>query len=463
MVWPFDSTPSTPQPPKDQSSTHGASSIPVKAYTPPASYRSTDDSDEELESNPFIAFRRFADDQFRHLAYGLSAVPALLSSLEERGSSSPSSRWSSDSFTDRASQPLAFMSQHFEPPLSPPTPASPEAIAHTRALLVQSRNALAAAGVAPGKILELFRDPATAPPYPFDYFDEEANGPVWLSPEWFLKSRYSPLQCETDPHLHQHGSMWRAAFEDLMCASMGQEQRAREAWIGEREDQQLYGAWAQTGRDWMLGLMCRGVVPPLLPGLYRLPDRGVMDRVWKGLVKGEEEVGYAPARKDFWNLVREVGWFDGDEREEQLRAVECKANKKISAAPQTELDAYEHFLGKANGRTDTPAPRPANPAPQIPRREPTPPQQTEKESVSKSKILSTLSTTEKTTLPDGTVTTKVVLKKRFADGSEQLVESVSTTHPGGVEESWKGHDGKTEEGSKEVKPDAPKKNGWFWG
>ncbi|KAG8628562.1 hypothetical protein KVT40_004435 [Elsinoe batatas] len=460
MVWPFESTSSTPQPPKDQSSVPNTSSIPVKPYTPPASYRSTNDPDEELESNPFIAFRRFADDQLRHLAYGLSAVPALLSSLEERGSSCSSSRWSSDSFTDRASQPLAFMPQHFEPPLSPPTPASPEAIAHTRALLVQSRNALAAADVAPGKILELFRDPETAPPHPFDYFDEEANGPVWLSPEWFLKSRYSPLQCETDLHLHQHGSMWRAAFEDLMCATMGQEQRAREAWIGEREDQQLYGAWAQSGRDWMLGLMCRGVVPPLLPGLYRLPDRGVMDRVWKGLVKGEEEVGYAPARKDFWNLVREVGWFDGDEREEQLRAVERKADKKIAAVPETELDAYEQFLGKANGKTEAPASRSAAVA--APRREPVP-QQIKEESVSKSKILSTLSTTEKTTLPNGTVTTKVVLKKRFADGSEQLVESVSTTHPSGVEESWRGYDGKTVEGPKDKKKEAPKKNGWFWG
>ncbi|KAF4555150.1 Hypothetical protein D9617_3g022220 [Elsinoe fawcettii] len=453
MVWPFDASTDTPQTRRDQTSTSSSTDFPVKPYSPPS--HSQHHSDDDPESNPFIAFRRFADDQFRLLATGLSTVPSLLSHLEERGSSS---RWSDSSFTSRAEQPLAFMSQHLEPPLFPSAPASPEAIAHTRALLVQSRNALALAGVAPGRILELFRDPETAPPYPFDFFDEHAQGPVWLSTEWFLKSRYSPVQCETDPHLHQQGSMWRAAFEDLMCAGLGTEQRAREAWTGQREDQRLYGAWAQTGRDWMLGLMCRGVVPPLLPGLYRLPDKGVMDRVWKGLVKGEEEVGYAPARKDFWGLVREVGWFDSDEREEQLRSVQIEAER--FEKPETEMDAYEQFLGKANGRE---APQvkhvAARPAPSQPQREPQ--RQITEQDVSKSKILSTLSTTEKTTLPDGTVTTKVVLKKRFADGSEQMTETVSTTHAHGGEE-WKGHDGKTVETGEQQKSEQ-KKKGWFWG
>lgn len=252
--------------------------------------------------------------------------------------------------------------------------------------------------------------------------------------------------------------MWRAAFEDLMCASLETEQRAREAWIGRRDDQRLYGAWAATGRDWMLGLMCRGVVPPLLPGLYRLPDKGTMDRVWRGLVRGEEEVGYAPARKDFWGLVREVGWFDGDEREEQLRSVEREVEKKIKREPQTELDAYEQFLGKANGKEEVMSrQRASQPATSQPRQQE---RQITAQDVSKSKIISTLSTTEKTTLPDGTVTTKVVLKKRFADGSEQVTETVSTTHPHGAEESWKGHDGKTSEHG-EAK--AEQKKGWFWG
>jgi hypothetical protein len=87
-----------------------------------------------------------------------------------------------------------------------------------------------------------------------------------------------------------------------------------------------------------------------------------------------------------------------------------------SAAPATELDAYEHVLA---------------PTPQS------------------SPILSTLTTTQRSTAPDGTVTTKVVLKKRFADGREECEESVHTQHCSDA----------TAQGS----GDAPgKKGGWFW-
>ena len=43
-------------------------------------------------------------------------------------------------------------------------------------------------------------------------------------------------------------------------------------------------------------------------------------------------------------------------------------------------------------------------------------------------ILAQLTTTETTRLPDGTVTTKVVLKQRFADGREEERETVHTSH-----------------------------------
>ncbi|PNS21091.1 hypothetical protein CAC42_3429 [Sphaceloma murrayae] len=433
MVWPFSSDsssdPPTPQPPAASPNV----SIPVKPYHPSQQHSSI----TEDENNPFIAFRRFADEQFRLLAQGLSTVPSLLSSFDQGPS-----RWDDSSFTARASQPLAFMSQHFEPPLSPPPPSSSEAIAATRCLLTQSRNALGAAGVSPSAILALFRDVETAPPYPFDFYPDGARTPVWLSVDWFKRSRYSPLQCETDTHLHQQGSMWRAAFEDLMSESLGQEMRAREAWSGARDEQELYGAWAATGRDWMLGLMCRGVVPPLLPGLYRLPDQRVMDRVWRGLIRGEDEVGYEPAKRDFWELVREVGWFDGDEREEQMRGAQRELVK--DEAPRTELDAYERFLGRANGKEEERVEAP------------------KKEELVQSKILSTLSTTERTTLPDGTVTTKVILKRRFADGREESTETVSTTH-GSSERTGDRIDSHPAAERQDQDKNSDRKKGWFWG
>lgn len=73
----------------------------------------------------------------------------------------------------------------------------------------------------------------------------------------------------------------------------------------------------------------------------------------------------------------------------------------------TELDLYEHFLG---GK------RPARQ------------QQQDRNHPTMASITSTLTTTERRCLPDGTTTTKTVLKKRFADGSETSEETIDTTH-----------------------------------
>ncbi|KAL9614511.1 MAG: hypothetical protein Q9167_001039 [Letrouitia subvulpina] len=48
----------------------------------------------------------------------------------------------------------------------------------------------------------------------------------------------------------------------------------------------------------------------------------------------------------------------------------------------------------------------------------------------KPSVLSQLTRTERTTSPDGTVITKVVLKKRFSDGTEENEETVSTSRVG---------------------------------
>ncbi|KAL8744260.1 MAG: hypothetical protein Q9190_003464 [Brigantiaea leucoxantha] len=99
----------------------------------------------------------------------------------------------------------------------------------------------------------------------------------------------------------------------------------------------------------------------------------------------------------------------------------------------TESDMYEHFL-----RAQLPLPPSSssnstehNPTPPTP---PTATSITPQPSYSTAtsqdipSIISTLTTTERNTLPDGSVTTKVVLKKRFSDGSEESSESIHTAH-----------------------------------
>jgi hypothetical protein len=82
----------------------------------------------------------------------------------------------------------------------------------------------------------------------------------------------------------------------------------------------------------------------------------------------------------------------------------------------------------------------------------------------KPSILSTLTMTERTVAPDGSVTTKVVLKKRFADGREESTETVHTQR-GHERDPWASSQiasalqtGRTEDGQEREK----KSGGWFW-
>jgi hypothetical protein len=91
----------------------------------------------------------------------------------------------------------------------------------------------------------------------------------------------------------------------------------------------------------------------------------------------------------------------------------------------------------------------------------------------KDSIVSTMTTTERRTLPDGTVETKRVLKKRFADGREESNESVerqmsssSNSQSAGSKplemevSSTARQDKQTQTNEKEDL--RPKRSGWFW-
>ncbi|GAM84024.1 hypothetical protein ANO11243_020150 [Dothideomycetidae sp. 11243] len=436
-----------------------------RAAPPPSSYPGPGSNDNDDDDNPFIAFRRAVDDRFRVLASSISTIPSILHDLQARGEAGlvpHDSRWTDDSFAARAEQPLAFLSQHFERPSGhdrrDASPPSDEALSATRTLLLQSREACANAGVHPASILRLYRDPDSWHPF------FAAHEPTWLSVRWFHASPYSPTSLETHPLAHQHGSMWRAAFEDLLSASTDREPVARDAWTGRRADPKLYESWAQTPRDWMLGLQCRGILPPQLPGLYRLGCTRQMDRVFSALMRPESGRAFGPwgqpAKRDFYDLAREVGTIDADEQPQQQ--VEPQPQPKLPVVTRaqeqttnatTELDAYEHFLGKASSGsiTDTvPAPD-AETAQQQP-----PPRH-------QPSVVSTFSTTERTTNPDGSMTTKVLLRKIFADGSEHSTESVSTMAAQGsdlVQQQQQQHH--SVDGQREKARDEKKKSGWFW-
>ncbi|KAL8858602.1 MAG: hypothetical protein Q9178_004896 [Gyalolechia marmorata] len=94
-------------------------------------------------------------------------------------------------------------------------------------------------------------------------------------------------------------------------------------------------------------------------------------------------------------------------------------------------------------------------------------------------VISTMTTTQRTTRPDGSIYTQVVLKKRFSDGREESTETEHTTHgtkrdTGPPKQSSRplkensvdstpalGHDGKVKQAIGQ-RLEEKKRNGWFW-
>merc|ERR1711963_483325 len=121
---------------------------------------------------------------------------------------------------------------------------------------------------------------------------------------------------------------------------------------------------------------------------------------------------------------------------------------------ETEMDVYERMDAVSRGPASAPGPTSVSSA------------IAEQMNEAKPSILSTLTTTERTVASDGSITTKVVLKKRFADGREESSETVHTQRGQGNDQTprdpWKAfHD--TQLVQAEPKNGEKKKgSGWFW-
>lgn len=377
------------------------------------------------EENPFIVFRRFADEQINALMQGFNAIPGIHASPS---GNDQLKKWEDDMQDVRKKMDDEFpdlwdrliASEQRRPGIG--GPATEEARQAARALLLQARNANV--GVDPDRILALYQDhgesmvPVKSMPMSGLPIRTGTSTNTWLGIEWFRHSPYSPIQLEQHEQAHEHGSKWRAAFEDLLCAHLDKEQIAKDAWTGKVENQRLYSSWAQSGLDWMLGLQCRGVLPPQLPSLYNITpnEKKKLDRVYGKVIAGTRL--WTPYGK----LV--ANDFDALARVIASPNMEDMVSKTKTYPQQPELSMYEPLLGgrqSAVGQT----------------------------------LIATLTTVERTILEDGTIRTKRVLKKRFADGTEENSEAIET---GRIDDRT---DSK-EEGQETSSDRKEKGNNWFW-
>lgn len=242
------------------------------------------------------------------------------------------------------------------------------------------------------------------------------------------KDPYSPSALEADERTKHMGSLWRNAFEDLMHTTqehplLSDAQNTRFDQMGlyalkdYKEELERFGELEQWQKE-RLGISHQGRGR----GQASLPPQQTHE------TGDEPSYEYAHDHED----QHDDPPTPNPQQTEFTRAPGARPDS------ETELDAYERLL--------TPASTSSTP-----------------EVGAKPSVLSTLTTTERTTAADGTITTKVVLKKRFADGSEQSSETIHTqrgedVHP--TDRSWSDMQNAQSPESTGLKSE--KKSGWFW-
>jgi hypothetical protein len=284
--------------------------------------------------------------------------------------------------------------------------------------------------------------------------------------------RYSPDALESNDRMQRTGVNWREAYEDLVraeeedrqadCRGWRDHSRAKAAypkrvpWMDESTDDEPSYEYAHdhedqhdeppspkvSQRDGWCG-PAQGQTASENRDLQKfLSDQQQQNGRCLGL-RDNVDSGESPL--DSWCRPAD-NQTTSDKRDIQSYLREQQQNGRhlgLYAPAETELDVYEQMYEKANASKHSTTPAPTND---------TPPS-----------ILSTLTTTERTVAPDGSVTTKVILKKRFADGREQSTETVHTQR-GHERDPWassqmaSGSTSKAEDGQDKGK----KWGGWFW-
>ena len=415
------------------------------------------------DANPFVAFRRFADDQMVTLMNGVFSISSLFASPSTPPSRSvhgyekwlQEARESSQRLAHEADEAGRIMDvytrahtegQHAmegdiqgsttnddatEPLRCPYRPAEQETLKPEKPCLniclmdEATRSCLSLAALSlclPSTIL-------TAPVLG----EQLPSVPI----AYLLYSHYSPVRLEQQPNLCDHGAKWRQAFEDLLAVQMGQELPPKCSQI-----------MPESSVDWVRGMI-------------HLAMRKREEDTEESSGAAGKTLGAITQDPGFMSRFSSVRQPENDaDEDEDAEDDDLDEDDEDDDAEVTELAIYDRILGSQQPSPNGPASAAARSFAHS--QQDSSPSDTNRKAPS---ILSTLTTTERTTLQDGSVYTRVVLKKHFSDGREENTETVHHQNAVRQARDTASKSIKDEESSKsgqDKETKAKKHSGWFW-
>ena len=441
----------------------------------------SNNSSESSPTNPFVAFRRFADSSISSLLDVVLGSNPLNSSPNSRirnfkteyeswlrGSAESKAR-----LAGQAEEAENVMNLHNR--LRSTTPEEPAAQQPQRAHVVSTgcpyvTQEAEQLSYQERKDLDSFLRSSYnqgIPGHPSSYSTgSESNHPLMPSTcrpsipiHYLLYSKYSPLHLEQEDPSIAYRTGWRAAFEDLIYIQNGHglsrypdeacdSAEAPSEWIKNminltfakrRQSEEAYAARLERMRE--MGCQIGDTVTDgddfssddssrENDQIVNLANAIARARL---LAIAGEKVSHRLQYED----SEETGEDSDDDDADEGRSTEADLYESLGGSKQSSpINAKSRILAHLrqdashDGTTESDKPN----------------------------LLSTLTTTEKTTLEDGTTHTKMVLKKRFSDGREESTETVHT-------QNALPRDAARSEINEPVQrrlKDSKDKKGWFW-
>ena len=284
---------------------------------------------------------------------------------------------------------------------------------------------------------------------------------------------YSPRALEQNREMDKAGVPWQAAYEDLLRAEQaesphcmrGSERRAwgrrRTPLLQERsetlQDKPETSHPSGVDDDTSDSYWVHGKIPITQRQLEETMDRDEEPNCPHLATSDEPSYEYSHDHEDQHDdpptPKQDRFPYADTVRRDTYNTVLDAAHERDEEA-ETEMDVYERMDAVSRGPAS--APGPTSVASAI----------AEQMNEAKPSILSTLTTTERTVASDGSITTKVVLKKRFADGREESSETVHTQRGQGNDQPprdpWKAFQDTQSVQAESKNGEKKKGSGWFW-